>query len=180
MKKLNILLDLDNTIISSVSRKEEQPDSSKMDLFEWEDMDGKYLTFARPGLEEFLDFLFANFNVSVWTAASKSYALFIIDNFILTKPDRKLKYIFFSYHCKESKKKESSLKRLKMLWTYFGLNKQFNENNTYIIDDHPQVYKAQPKHCINVKPFEFLDKNSDKDRELKRVQRNLQKLIVMG
>ena len=46
-----------------------------------EKKDGHYKVFERPGLQEFLDYLFANFNVSVWTAASKSYALFIIDKY---------------------------------------------------------------------------------------------------
>ena len=41
-------------------------------------MDGTYIICERPHLSDFMDWLFKNFNVSVWTAASKDYALFII------------------------------------------------------------------------------------------------------
>jgi hypothetical protein len=46
-------------------------------------MENYYIIFERPGLQQFLTFLFKNFNVSIWTAASKDYALFIIDKIII-------------------------------------------------------------------------------------------------
>lgn len=164
---MNILLDLDNTLISSLSSDEEQPYHKKhMKKYKWKDMDGYYKVFERPGLQNFLDFLFKNFNVSVWTAASKSYALFIIDHFLLTgHPERKLDYIFFSHHCKQSKKHMASQKHLDMLWSEFNLA-GYDKNNTFIIDDHPEVYSTQPNRCIKVHPFEFDDKYSYKDKEL--------------
>lgn len=166
-KKHNVLLDLDNTIISSLSREEEKKSHyGKFKKFTWENMDGQFKVFQRPGLQEFLDFLFENFNVSVWTAASKSYALFIINNFILIEPDRKLDHIFFSYHCRESIKLLDSQKDLQMLWTKFNLGDTYGVNNTYIIDDNPEVYDAQPSQCIRVYPFEFLDRKSFADDEL--------------
>ena len=102
----NILLDLDQTLIAALSPDEldEKKHSKKMQKFKYYNMDGEYTIFERPYLQEFLDYLFDkknNFNVSVWTAASKDYALFIIGNIILKKdkPERKLDFIFFSYHC---------------------------------------------------------------------------------
>jgi TFIIF-interacting CTD phosphatase-like protein len=177
---INILLDLDNTIISSLSSSEERKGhKKKMSKFVWENMDGEYKVFERPGLQSFLDFLFANFNVSVWTAASKSYALFIIDNFILIKPERKLDYIFFSYHCKESRKKQSTQKKLEMLWNRYNLKGRnyYNKDNTLIIDDHPEVFEAQPENCIRIKPFEFRDRKSYDDDDLIRIKLELEKLL---
>lgn len=165
--KINILLDLDNTLISSLSSEEERKKfKKKYPKFRWENMDNYYKVFERPGLQKFLDFLFKNFNVSIWTAASKSYALFIIDKFILQNhPERKLDYIFFSYHCKLSRKLKHSQKDLSLLWNKFNL-KGYEKKNTFIIDDHPEVYDVQPNNCIQIEPFEFQDKNSHLDKEL--------------
>lgn len=166
-KRYNIVLDLDNTLISSLSRKEERKKHRpRFNKFVWENMSGEYKVFARPHLQEFLDFLFANFDVSVWTAASKSYAIFIIDNFILVEPERRLKYIFFSYHCKESIGVTDAQKSLSMLWTEFGLADQYSRDDTYIIDDSEEVCETQPDRCIQIRPFEFQDPDSYRDNEL--------------
>ena len=42
------------------------------------DFDYYYVVFERPYLQSFLDYIFDKFNVYVWTAASKDYALYII------------------------------------------------------------------------------------------------------
>jgi TFIIF-interacting CTD phosphatase-like protein len=140
-----------------------------MKKFRWENMEGIYKVFERPGLQEFLDFLFKNFNVSIWTAASKTYALFVIDKFVLNeKPDRKLEFIFFSYHCSESEHQEKTQKSLNLLKSSFKLS-MFDMNRTFIIDDHPEVYNTQPKNCIKIKPFEFIERKSFFDNELNNV-----------
>ena len=58
---------------------------------------GYYRIFHRPHLQTFLDYAFAHFDVSIFTAADKDYALFIAENIVLTKPGRKLKYLFYGY-----------------------------------------------------------------------------------
>ena len=181
-ERYKILLDLDNTIISSLSRKEERRShKEKFNKFIWENMDGEFKVFERPHLQAFLDFLFKNFDVSVWTAASKSYALFIIDNFILIKPSRKVEYVFFAHHCKQSVKKKGAQKDLSMLWTAFNLTHVYNEDNTYIIDDNQEVYETQPDRCIQVKPFEFQDRKSFADDELnKTIKPVLKRLLLKG
>jgi TFIIF-interacting CTD phosphatase-like protein len=178
-QKINILLDLDNTLISSLAKHEEKKNHKpRMKQFRWENMEGVYKVFERPGLQFFLDYLFDNFNVSVWTAASKSYALFIIDKFILTNPRRKLDYIFFSHHCKRSKKLKATQKSLQLLKDEFNLP-IFDLNSTYIIDDHPEVYKAQPDQCIHIKPFEFTERQSFNDDEFeKTIKPRLQQIKV--
>lgn len=177
-KRIHILLDLDNTLISSISKEEEKAVfKPRMKLFSWKEMEGYYKIFERPGLQTFLDFLFENFNVSVWTAASKAYALFIIDNFILVKPSRKLNYIFFSHHCKHSKKKKRTQKSIQMLFDEYNLQ-EFGKN-VYIIDDHPEVYNAQPENCLHIKAFEFTDRKSFEDNELEQhIIPELKKLLI--
>jgi TFIIF-interacting CTD phosphatase-like protein len=173
MKKKNVLLDLDETIISAISidKFDEQTYKDKMKLFKHYDMDGYYYVFERPGLEEFLDYVFKNFNVSVWTAASKDYALFIIEKIILVKPERKLDYIFFSYHCDVSKKLNDGIKNLTTLWDIFKLP-GYNANNTVIIDDNKDVWKTG--FCIPVQEFVFTEESSELDTELQSVIKKLE------
>jgi TFIIF-interacting CTD phosphatase-like protein len=88
-----VVLDLDATLISAQSlssydRNENRKKASKFD--KKFTMDDYYEVFARPNLDVFLDFVFANFRVAVWTAASQLYASSVIDNLILTKPNRVL------------------------------------------------------------------------------------------
>ena len=106
--KLELILDIDNTLICAEVSKEfpynKKGIKEKALNFPIHDMDGYYIIFERPFLQDFLDYVFDNFNVSIWTAASKDYALYIIKNVILNKPNRKFNCIFFSYHCNISKK----------------------------------------------------------------------------
>jgi len=176
-RKLNILLDLDETLISSKASEEFNfKNKKKMKKFDFEDMDGYYIIFERPNLQKFLTYVFENFNVSVWTAASKDYALFIIDKIIIgNHKNRKLDYIFFSYHCDISKKMVKGIKNLKMLWDIYKL-KGYDQGNTFIIDDNEEVLKHCKQNCIQIKPFDYEDKNSFEDTELLKIMNTLKKL----
>lgn len=173
---INIILDLDQTLISAepIEEFDFEKNQKKMFKFNFENLDGYYLMFPRPKLDEFLDYLFANFNVSVWTAASKDYALFVIEKFILTKPNRKLDFIFFSYHCNISKKENNGLKGLNMLWDSYELQ-NYSKDNTLIIDDNIDVKKIQPCNCYLIPAFNFTDDNSEKDDELSVLMTKLEK-----
>jgi len=175
--KLNVILDLDQTLISGEEFEEfnEKTNREKMKKYDHHTMKNYFIIFARPNLQELLDFLFKNFNVSVWTAASKDYALFIINKFILIKKDRKLDFIFYSYHCNMSKRLKQGLKSLSMLWDVFKL-KEYNEHNTIIVDDNPDVLVKQGCNVIQIKPFYYKARNSDQDRELLKVMADLKKI----
>ncbi len=174
-KKFNILLDLDQTLISAEADEEYDfvKNREKAKKFEFHDMDGYYIVFERPGLQKFLDFIFENFNVSVWTAASKDYALFIVDKILLqNKPKRHLDWIFFSYHCDISRKLLNGTKDLSILWTLYKIT-GYDPENTIIIDDYDEVYNTQKNNCIIAIPFEFTDDDSHKDQYLQRLQEAL-------
>ena len=68
----------------------------------------------------------------------------------------------FSEHCDISKQKTGCLKQLNQLWSYA----QFDPHNTIIIDDNKNVIKKQNNMVIPAKPFNFFNKNSDKDNFL--------------
>tara|TARA_B110000259_G_C14034389_1_gene408519 strand:- start:15159 stop:15746 length:588 start_codon:yes stop_codon:yes gene_type:complete len=159
MKRLkkNIILDLDETLISAV--EDMNIKSSKLKSY---DMDGYYLVFERPHLQKFLDYVFKNFNVIVWTAASKDYAIFIIKNILLSGYDRKLDYIFFRYHCDTSKKYQNGSKNLKLLWDTYKI-KGISEENTIILDDYYEVHNIQEGNCVKAEEWNIDNKNSHED-----------------
>ena len=170
-------MDLDQTLISGEEWEDfnEKTNKEKMKKYDYHIMKKYFIIFGRPQLQEFLYFLFKNFNVSVLTAASKDYALFIIKNFILTKPGRELDFIFYSYHCDMSKRLKQGLKSLSMLWDVFKL-KKYNEHNTIIVDDNPDVLVKQACNVIQIKPFYYKSRNSDSDMELIKVMSDLKKI----
>ena len=171
MSKTNICLDLDQTLISAEPSEEYNftKNKQKSKKFIYHDMDGYYIVFERPGLQEFLNYLFENFNVSIWTAASKDYALFIIDKIILNNnPNRKLDYIFFSYHCDLSKNMKKGSKDLSMLWDIYKI-KGYTKDNTVILDDYDEVHNTQPGNCIVANAFEFTNDKSDQDNFLEKL-----------
>jgi TFIIF-interacting CTD phosphatase-like protein len=175
--KINIILDLDQTVISAESSEDFdfKKHNKKAKLFEFYNMENDYIVFERPGLQKFLDYIFERFNVSIWTAASKHYATSIIDNVILKKPNRKLQWVFFSYHCDISSKEKKRTKDLSILWEIYKIP-GFNKDNTIILDDYDEVYKTQKENCILAIPFEFLDSNSTKDKFLKKLKKELKNI----
>jgi hypothetical protein len=153
----NVFLDLDNTLLCAVSSEEKESMTEKekenyavrMERLVHHNMEDYYDIFERPGLQEFLDWLFANFNVNVWSAASKDYVAFIVENIILNpehhepRTPRSLDYVFFSYHCSLSKKFcNKGLKNLGMIWDVFKIP-GFTSENTVIIDDLDKVLQMQ-------------------------------------
>lgn len=181
-----IILDLDQTIISAEATEELKElkernlnkYTEKSKLFRSDDMDGYYIVYSRPYLQEFLDYIFKNFNVSIWTAATKDYALFIIEKIILNKkPERNLDFIFFSYHCDISKKKFKYSKELRIIWEFYKLEGYSNENTVIVDDFKEDVHKCQPNNCIIAPPFEFTKEGSENDTFLKKIISELEKMI---
>jgi hypothetical protein len=167
-KKEHFVLDLDQTLISAEATEEYdfKENGKKAKKFTYHNMDGYYIVFERPNLQNFLDYLFKTFNVSIWTAASKDYAMFVIENAILKgHPERKIDYVFFSYHCNISKKIKKGSKDLSMLWDVYGID-GFKKNNTMILDDYDEVHDTQPENCIIAIPFKFTENGSENDNFL--------------
>lgn len=166
VNKINVLLDLDNSIISSLSLKEikkiKNIDKRKL---EYQTMEGYYRVYSRPHLKKFLSYLFKNFDVSVWTAASRDYASFIIEKFIIgNKKDRRIKMFLYDENCDESQKyyDENSPKDLRYIYNFEG----YHACNTVIIDDLVDVFKANPKQTIRAPYFDAKKESSENDNFL--------------
>jgi hypothetical protein len=151
--RMNVILDLDSTIIHSVEPNEcIYLDPDFQNSFDYKDMIGYVRIFGRPHLQYFLDYLFENFDVSVLTAADYGYGWFIIQNFLLIKPERKLKYFMHNYHTEMADEIYGKHKDLRMCYDIFQLQ-NMSHNNTVILDDHPKVYSANSLNTIPAPAF---------------------------
>jgi len=166
----NIVLDLDQTLIysDSVVNFKYTPRFHKL---VHKHINNDYITFERPHLQEFLDYIFKHFNVSVWTAASKPYAISIVNQIILVKP-RKLDFVFYSDHCALSQKQKRGLKGLCILWEHFKIP-GYNKHNTIIVDDNDEVYKIQKDKCYHIPPFDYNKPGIENDTELLKLKKLL-------
>jgi len=163
---INIILDLDNTIINSIAYNRMSYVPNNIDL---ESVDiGDFITFKRPNLDIFLDFLFKNFNVGVYTLGSRDYAEDIVWNFIQNKPGRKVDFIL----SREDEIINSTfpkyrgmglVKNLKFLWDDLRIY-DYYPCNTFIIDDNYFVKATNPYNTLHINKFEVLrDDNTFND-----------------
>jgi hypothetical protein len=157
-----VILDLDNTLICSVEM-ENINNVPHAESFHSKDLEQIYRVYQRPGLELFLDELFSSYDVAVWTAAGLTYALFIIDNFILTKKGRKLQFILWDEHCQYSHKatKKQQSKDLTLLSSFYAKEK------FVLVDDNSIVLNQSG--VINSILFDVLSPDAKDDRFLEQI-----------
>lgn len=175
-KKINIVLDLDNTLIYSyvyaLYKKMNAKGVSWLKSFPKYEMDNDYVVCERPHLQPFLTWLFKNFNVMVWSAASPDYVEFIVKNVILSHKNRNLDRIFNSAHCDESQSKyNGDTKNLNLLWDTYDFE-GYGPYNTLIIDDMKHVIDCQPYNAIRIKKF-VADEKRQADDTLKDIKKKL-------
>ncbi len=172
----HVLLDLDETLICS-ARSDAPLDTENYKRVKHltHHINEPFTIFERPHLQEFLDYVFSHYKVSIFTASSKDYCLFIIDKFLLTKPERNIEFVFFSYHCEISEKRYAgNNKRLSLLSHDFDLQEMFPLDTIVLIDDREHWAKDQQDLVINVKPFQIEDADSENDIELVTVMAQLE------
>ena len=175
---LNVILDLDNTIINTLPIDEANPfmNNFHYSLFRVNPVLSDVI-MARPGLDEFLDWLFANCKVSVFTHAEKDYALEVINKFIIQgKKERKLDLIYYRYHVNMGLDIYGGYKDLRLIWNGFNIY-DFYPSNTLIIDDNPMVKRSNPYNTIHIYPFEASEKSVN-DNELENVRKVLEYLTI--
>jgi hypothetical protein len=186
-RKINVILDLDSTLLCSVPLNviEMNPEVFKElnEKLKYVDMKPFYRVYLRPHLDEFLDFLFDEFNVSVFTAAERDYAKFVVDNIVKKNhQDYHLDFIFYSYHNMISLRTYNQMKQLSMLWNMFNMY-YFYPSNTVIIDDYDMVKRSNPYNCLQIKKFdinlETAMKNKDEILQDKSLLNVAKKLFLM-
>lgn len=174
LKKINVVLDLDNTLIYSYDYESYKKIKNKdwIAKFEKYNMDQDYVVCERPSLQPFLTWLFKHFNVMVWSAASPDYVDFIVKNVLLSKKNRSIDRVFNSTHCDESQSKyNGDTKNLNLLWDTYDFD-NYGPYNTLIIDDMKHVIDSQPHNAIRIKKF-IADEKRVSDNVLSEIRKKL-------
>ena len=154
---MNLILDLDNTIVCSKSfkgtEKNKMKQLSKDYLYvDYPEHKREIRIFLRPGLDKFLDNIFKNFKVSVWSLGEKNYVNFICKNIIENK-HRKIRLILNRSHSDLADKllNGESPKDLRLVYSVFP--DIYTPENTVIVDDKTYNSKGQKDNFIKVEPF---------------------------
>ena len=165
------ILDLDETVICSKDKFELKEDlklsdttkrsaedyANKHNLKYFHMQNGDYYVFGRPGVDEFMKYLFDNFNLIVWTAASGTYGFEIIDNLLAKDRLNDVKVFMWSVHCDVSEKKYNGIiKNLK--YVYNLLKKLYSKPYPYFLESWNTFCKniyaaddyAMTTDCMNV------------------------------
>ena len=175
---ITVVLDLDNTLIYSIPmikgfpKKKFPKKKSYLNQMKTHKMNEDFIVFERPGLQNFLSWLFKNFNVIVWSAASPDYVEFIVKN-IIEKKNRKVEYVLNSENCEDSQKifGDKHIKNLKLLWDIHDL--PLGPHTTLIIDDLKMVTGIQPHNSIQIKSFNTNKITCIDDSELEHIKKRL-------
>lgn len=193
-KKYNVILDLDSTLIHSILLDEWKKIVSTKST----DVSSKYATahnrirygdhwmmLQRPRVQSFLDALFRNFNVAVWSSAGPEYVQFVVRRTIqpvAKRAKRPLDFVWDSTQTDAATKASKHGNDLKPLTKVF---EEFSElgytaKNTVIIDDHVSVFNTNPRNTIMMPPFNPFCVDSSEDTLLKSALTYLLKLKKAG
>jgi TFIIF-interacting CTD phosphatase-like protein len=141
---VNIILDLDETLIHTIVSDRPRSDLEKKSdfKFQFQPAGAIYYVFKRPGLEEFLSQIFSKFRrVGVWTAADKQYAKKVVMNIMSARQISNLDFVFSRDFCESDR--IGFTKPLSKIYTYLPV---WKPEETIMLDNSPQVMKYNPKN----------------------------------
>ncbi len=163
-----IVLDIDETLISSNVVKEDELDTIDQNKFDfnftldWNDITYYVFIKKRPFLDQFLEYLTQNYKIAVFTAADREYATKILQHlgilnsleFFKSRESLSIGFDWFKLFV--------YLKKLKSI-------PDIDLKKTVIIDDKKEVANRNSKNLIHVNPFEWNRRGSDNDATLLKV-----------
>jgi len=156
-----IILDIDETLIHSEWLLNDSLEENQYD-FKFQlgdtDLDFSFFTLKRPYLNEFLDYVFSNFDVAIWTAASHDYATEILKK--INIPLKNLKFFYSKNSC--TLKLDYDTNKYYGVKNLSKISKKFDLNKVLIIDDIQKTAVNNYGNLIKIKPFE----NNLNDTEL--------------
>jgi hypothetical protein len=177
MNKVNLILDLDETLINTFQFNFFDNEISNLDCSDNSTVGiinlPNYLAivFLRPHLINFLKFCFDNFNVGFWTAGSTTYCKEILklilteeqfDASILILAKEESCYINLKnnkiFYCIDSKE---TVKDLKFIWEDDDLSELCKRENTIIIDDNKKILFQNPDNSVLIPQYLRTNKNDN-------------------
>lgn len=184
--KLNLILDIDETLIQSYNPYDNIYYSRKIEIdktFFGEAVfttynKNIYITYLRPNLYEFLDYCYKHFNVSYWTTGKNNYCKSVLKEILTEEQYDKTKFIFSLKNDNEFTNLKTNnnfiidkyngrvVKDLKYLFTHSEFKKTFNSKNTLLIDDNPFNISINKHNSLFINPWCKYDK---KDKKLKQI-----------
>lgn len=171
---MNLILDLDSTLICTFDKEEEE--GKENDIFknlklfrENSDLKSRIYHFdvaldesdeewfiwgiIRPGAIEFLKWANSYFdNVLIWSAGTRPYVKEIV-TYLFRKAEIKLpNIIFYRDHCTVEKKE--TIKKLDNLFSYINAKERnITRENTILIDDNDVIHKNNPDNVILIPAY---------------------------
>lgn len=152
-KKLNLVLDLDDTLIKSIIPV------SKQDLYSLQISDNYlldieingviYCIFYRPFLFQFLKKWSETFNLYVYTHSTKIYCKAILECLKTKVSSLKI----YRVHCRETQNSEIPLKNLD--------NLKLSRKNTIILDDNLNMWGDFTSNVLNIRPMSLIDTDQE-------------------
>lgn len=159
-----LILDLDETLIYATEEKSER---------EADFIIGRYFVYKRPFLESFLECCFENFDVAVWTAATKSYAEDILKTILME--NQNLQFLWTRERCTftfDAEEREHFYsKRMHKI-----CRRGYKLESVIVVDDSPKVWQSSYGNLVGVTKFE----GNESDDELKSLAIYLIKLKSVG
>ena len=171
--KINLILDLDDTLINTLQFNFSNHQTTELDFINKSTIGiinlPNYLTlvFLRPCLKNFLDFCFTHFNVGFWTAGSSLYCREVLKLLLTDDQYNKTSIILAKenacyinlknnkiFYCEMGMKVN---KKLDILWNDVILGEIFKLENTLIVDDNPNILTNNPLNSINISPYSRKD-----------------------
>lgn len=155
-----LILDLDETLIYATEEKLEREADFSV---------GQYCVCKRPFLNEFLEFCFENFDVAVWTTATKSYAEEILK--VILKKDQTLQFLWTRERCTfafdTEEREHFYVKRM-----YKIRRCGYKLESVIVVDDSPNVWQSSYGNLVHINKFE----GNQGDNELEILPVFLEKL----
>jgi hypothetical protein len=176
-QKINLYLDLDETLIYSIDMRHRKMLPKHVEQFKHHNFENAYVILERPGLQAFLDWVFEHFSVSIWSAASPDYVDFIAKNIVSAK-HRRLQRILNSDNCDKSMELygDDHLKKLDLLWEHYKLPNH-GPDNTVLLDDLCLNMRSQPENCLRIIKFLGTEKFV-KDNQLAKIKEKLKDILT--
>ncbi|KAJ3033288.1 hypothetical protein HDV00_006526 [Rhizophlyctis rosea] len=145
-----------------------------------------YECHLRPHLKPFVDFLFTDFQVGVWTSAGYQNAKALVTNFteLLDIPfEDKLLFMWTQAKSTPAPTEENPygfVKDLSKIWKDWHIRRQMRvgPHNTIMINDSTSETALQPENALIIPTFSSLSTASTNDHVLLGVQKYLRDLMT--
>lgn len=142
MKKMLLILDLDETLIHATENKLDKPENFRCE---------QYYVYVRPHLDDFLEIIKNHFEIAVWTSSTEMYAEIVVKN--IFPNDYPLSFLWAREKCTkrfdELTYSHVNIKDLKKV-----KKKGYNLEKILIVDDTPEKISRNYGNHVRIEPFE--------------------------